>query len=121
MLQFPDTRGAQNSKNGTRIFALKDMARASNASFRRGTTSSRLNLAYGLSLRDLKEMMAERGISIDHTTINRWVVHFSPLLLKRFNRRKRPVTGKWHADEAYWDRPTHADAFDQAPRHVGQW
>jgi transposase-like protein len=45
--------------------------------------------------------MAERGISIDHTTINRWVVHFSPLLLKRFNRRKRPVTGKWHADETY--------------------
>jgi putative transposase len=35
-------------------------------------------LAYGLSLRDLKEMMAERGISIDHSTIHRWVVHFSP-------------------------------------------
>ena len=34
-------------------------------------------LAYGLSLRDLKEMMAERGISIDHSTIHRWVVHFS--------------------------------------------
>lgn len=33
-------------------------------------------LAYGLSLRDLKEMMAERGISIDHSTIHRWVVHF---------------------------------------------
>ena len=58
-------------------------------------------LAYGLSLRDLKEMMAERGISIDHSTIHRWVVHFSPLLLKRFNRRKRAVTGKWHADETY--------------------
>lgn len=38
-------------------------------------------LAYGLSLRDLKEMMAERGISIDHSTIHRWAVHFSPLLL----------------------------------------
>lgn len=44
-------------------------------------------LAYGLSLRNMKEMMAERGISIDHSTIHRWVVHFSPLLLKRFNRR----------------------------------
>ena len=55
-------------------------------------------LAYGLSLRDLKEMMAERGISIDHSTINRWVIHFSPLLLKRFNRRKRAVGGKWHMD-----------------------
>ncbi len=39
-------------------------------------------LAYGLSLRDLKEMMAERGISVDHSTIHRWAVHFSPVLLK---------------------------------------
>ena len=58
-------------------------------------------LAYGLSLRDLKEMMAERGISIDHSTIHRWVVYFSPLLLERFNLRKRAVTAKWHADETY--------------------
>jgi transposase-like protein len=48
----------------------------------------RWSLAHGLSLRDLKEMMAERGISVDHSTIHRWVVHFSPALLKRFNRRK---------------------------------
>ena len=58
-------------------------------------------LSYGLSLRDLKEMMAERGISVDHSTIHRWVVHFAPLLADRFNRRKRAVTGKWHADETY--------------------
>ncbi|RWJ04878.1 MAG: IS6 family transposase [Mesorhizobium sp.] len=58
-------------------------------------------LAYGLSLRDLKEMMAERGISVDHSTIHRWVVYFSPKLLERFNRRKRAVTGKWHVDETY--------------------
>lgn len=58
-------------------------------------------LAYGLSLRDLKEMMAERGISIDHSTIHRWVVHFTPVLLKRFNQRKRTVGGKWHMDETY--------------------
>ena len=58
-------------------------------------------LAYGLSLRDLKAMMAERGISVDHSTIHRWVVHFSPLILERFNRKKRAVTGKWHADETY--------------------
>jgi hypothetical protein len=58
-------------------------------------------LAYGLSLRNLKEMMAERGISIDHSTIHRWVVHFSPLLLKQFNRRKRSVGSKWHMDETY--------------------
>jgi len=58
-------------------------------------------LAYNLSLRDLKEMMAERGISIDHSTIHRWVVHFSPVLLQRFNQRKRSVGSKWHMDETY--------------------
>ncbi|MEP9374700.1 IS6 family transposase [Mesorhizobium sp. KR1-2] len=58
-------------------------------------------LTYGLSLRDLKEMRAERGIAVDHSTIHRWVVHFAPLLAGRFNRRKRAVTGKWHMDETY--------------------
>ena len=58
-------------------------------------------LAYGLSLRDLEEMMAERGISVDHATVHRWVVHYSPELLERFYRRKRPVTDKWHMDETY--------------------
>jgi transposase-like protein len=58
-------------------------------------------LAYSLSLRDLEEMMAERGIAVDHTTIHRWTLRFSPLLLERFNRRKRAVTGKWHVDETY--------------------
>src|SRR6516162_4156820 len=40
-------------------------------------------LAYGLSLRDLEEMMAERGISVDHATIHRWVIRYSPELLRR--------------------------------------
>jgi putative transposase len=58
-------------------------------------------LAYNLSLRDLEEMMAERCLSVDHSTVHRWVVHFSPELLARFNKRKRSVTGKWHMDETY--------------------
>ncbi|KQZ22837.1 integrase [Mesorhizobium sp. Root552] len=58
-------------------------------------------LAYSLSLRDLKEMMAERAFSVDHSIIHRWVVHFSPVLLERFNRRKRSVSAKWHVDETY--------------------
>ena len=56
-------------------------------------------LAHNLSLRDLEEMLAERGIRVDHSTIHRWVVHFAPLLLERLSRRKRAVTGKWHIDE----------------------
>ena len=58
-------------------------------------------LAYNLSLRDLEEMMAERGIRVDHSTIHRWTVRFAPILLARFNRRKRAVTCKWHVDETY--------------------
>lgn len=58
-------------------------------------------LAYNLSLRNLEEMMAERGISVDHATVHRWVVRYSPELLERFNRRKRPVGRKWHIDETY--------------------
>jgi putative transposase len=58
-------------------------------------------LAYGLSLRNLEEMMAERGVEVDHSTIHRWIVHYAPLLLKRFNRPKRSVSRKWHVDETY--------------------
>jgi hypothetical protein len=55
-------------------------------------------LAYGLSLRNLEEMMAERGITVDHATVGRWVVRYSPESLERLNRPKRPVTRKWHVD-----------------------
>lgn len=58
-------------------------------------------LAYNLSLRDLEGRMVERGIAVDYTTIHRRTVRFAPLLLERFNRRKRSVTGKWHIDETY--------------------
>jgi putative transposase len=58
-------------------------------------------LAYNLSMRNLEEMMAERGIAVDHATIHRWVVRYSSELLERFNHRKRAVSGKWHADETY--------------------
>ena len=50
-------------------------------------------LAHNLSLRDLEEMMAERGLSVDHSTVHRWVVRFSPELLRRFHQRKRAVAG----------------------------
>ncbi|RDI49562.1 IS6 family transposase [Microvirga subterranea] len=58
-------------------------------------------LAYILSLRNLEEMMAERGTSVDHATIHRRVTRYSPELLERFNSRKRSVTGKWQIDETY--------------------
>lgn len=58
-------------------------------------------LAYGLSLRNLEQMMAERGVTVDHATIHRWTVHYAPLLLEQFNRRKRAVSRRWHVDETY--------------------
>jgi transposase-like protein len=58
-------------------------------------------LAYGLSLRNLEKMMAERGITVDHATIHRWVVRYSPELLQRVNLQKRAVGRKWHVDETY--------------------
>jgi putative transposase len=58
-------------------------------------------LACNLSLRNLEEMMAERGISVDHATVHRWVVRYSPELLERFNLRKRSISRRWHVDETY--------------------
>ncbi|HGP1636793.1 TPA: IS6 family transposase [Salmonella enterica] len=58
-------------------------------------------LAYSLSLRDLEEMMAERGIVVDHSTLHRWVLRLVPLITKAFRRYKRPVSQKWHIDETY--------------------
>lgn len=46
-------------------------------------------------------MMAEHGIKMDHSTVHRWVLHFSSKLLERFNRRKRQVTRRWNLDETY--------------------
>jgi putative transposase len=59
-------------------------------------------LAYPLSYRDIEEMMKERGISIDHATINRWVIKYAPLLEDTFRtKHKRPTGMSWHMDETY--------------------
>ena len=58
-------------------------------------------LAYALSLRDLEEMMAERGILADHSTLYRWVIRLTPLLDNAFRRHKRAPGGRWRMDETY--------------------
>jgi putative transposase len=58
-------------------------------------------VAYSLSLRDLEEMMAERAIGVDHSTVHRWVIKLVPLLEKAFRRQKRPVGKSWRMDETY--------------------
>src|SRR6478609_3737321 len=58
-------------------------------------------VAYSLSLRNLEEMMAERGIEVDHSTVHRWVIKLVPLFEKAFRRHKRPVGKSWRVDETY--------------------
>src|ERR687896_319600 len=58
-------------------------------------------VAYPLSYRHVEELMEERGVSVDHATIQRWVVKYSPQLEKAFHRRKRPVGRSWRMDETY--------------------
>ncbi len=43
---------------------------------------------YGVSYRDLEEIMAERGVSVDHATLNSWVVKYSPLAARAAQKRK---------------------------------
>src|SRR6202021_1200276 len=58
-------------------------------------------LRYKLSFRDLVEMMAERGLSLAHTTIMRWIQHYAPEFEKRWNRFARPAGRSWRVDETY--------------------
>jgi putative transposase len=57
--------------------------------------------AYLLSDRHVEELMEERGMLVDHATIQRWVVKYSPQLEKAFHRRKRPVGHGWRMAETY--------------------
>ncbi len=58
-------------------------------------------VAYPLSLRHIEEMMAERGVFVDHATVHRWSIKILPVLAAVFRRRKRPVGMSWRMDETY--------------------
>ena len=58
-------------------------------------------LRYPLSYRDLEEMMAERGLSVDHSTIARWVLFYAPILSRRIRREMRRPNRSWRVDETY--------------------
>ena len=58
-------------------------------------------LRYSLSYRDLEEMMAERGLSVDYVTIWRWVQRYAPLLNQRLRRELRHPNRSWRVDETY--------------------
>src|ERR1017187_3315994 len=58
-------------------------------------------LRYSLSYRDLQELLAERGVAVDHTTIWRWVDHYGPELDQRLRPYLRPTGTNWRMDETY--------------------
>lgn len=58
-------------------------------------------LRLSLSYRDIEELLRIRGVKVDHATIHRWVIKFSPLVRERFNSRKKNVHTSWRMDETY--------------------
>ena len=58
-------------------------------------------VAYPISYRQLEEMMGERGVAVDHSTLNRWVIKYAPEFEKAFRRRQCCVGRSWRMDETY--------------------
>lgn len=62
---------------------------------------TRWYLAYPLSYRNIEEMMKERGVDVDHSTINRWALKYTPEIEKKFRKYKNPIGSSWRMDETY--------------------
>jgi transposase-like protein len=58
--------------------------------------------AYPLSFRHLEEMMHERGVFVDYSTVHRWALKILPVMALIFRRRKRPTGNSWRMDETYF-------------------
>lgn len=56
---------------------------------------------YTVSYRDLEEILAERGVQVDHATLNRWVAKYSPQIAAKARRRKASTDRSWRMDETY--------------------
>ena len=56
-------------------------------------------LRYGLSYRDVEELLAERGIAVDHVTVYRWVQRFTPLLIDAARSCRHVPGDRWIVDE----------------------
>ena len=58
-------------------------------------------LRFTLSCRDIEELLQIRGVKVDHSTIQRWVFKFSPIIEKNMHKRKFQVGSSWKMDETY--------------------
>ena len=77
------------------------------------TVAVRWYLRLGLSYRDVEELLAERGITVDHVTIHRWVLRFAPLFADAVRPRRHAVGDRWQVDETYVKVGGAADQFGQ--------
>lgn len=59
------------------------------------------HVRYTVSYRDLEEVMTERGVRVDHATLNRWVAKYSPMIVANARRRKATANRSWRTDETY--------------------
>ena len=58
-------------------------------------------LRYPLSYRDIEEMLLERGVTVDHSTLNRWVLAYAPQIESRLRAFRKPHCGSVRVDETY--------------------
>ena len=58
-------------------------------------------LRFSLSYRDVEELLAERGLLVDHVTVWRWVQRYAPEIQRRLRLRLRPTNNRWRVDETY--------------------
>ena len=58
-------------------------------------------LRFSLSYRDVEELLAERGLLVDHVTVWRWVQRYAPEIQRRLRLRLRPTNDSWRVDETY--------------------
>jgi transposase-like protein len=80
---------------------LEDSSTTTRPSPSSGDERSCQYAAYPLSLRNLEEMMAERGVVVDHATVHRWALKILPVLAVVFRRRKRAVGSSSRVDKTY--------------------
>ncbi len=65
------------------------------------TLAVRWYLRFGLSYRDVEELLAERGIEVDHVSVYRWVQRFAPEFAEAARARQHVIGDRWHVDETY--------------------
>jgi transposase-like protein len=75
-------------------------------------------LRFGLSYRDVEELLAERGVAVDHVSIDRWVLRFMPLLIDAARPCRHGVGDRWHVDETFVGSPGNGERL---PRRRPAW